>query len=655
MKHFSLLFLLSIVFSLQLSAQKDENYLISIDFNKVNDLNKIEKLSLPVYHLFDNILITKANTETVLELEELKIGFEVIDRVSISSDYYIVSPKKKSIQKSVPSSSNVIYVHNESAIVKNTVSIEQLRAEGFTIAQINENSIPFKNEKTVNINNISTIDTVISNIVSKVNADSVKFFIQSLQNFQTRFLFANTRDAVANWIKSQFIRFGFTDVVIDSFLYQGTWQKNVIATVTGTKMPEKNYVFGGHHDSYSSGDPYTFAPGSDDNASGTAAVLEMARVIMMSGYQPESTIKFITFGAEEYGLWGSRNYAEYAKSQGIDIKLMINHDMISHTYQELHQSTVDINRYTGSEGWGTLALNMVDLYSVLNPFYGSTNSSGSDSYSFWQRGYRAVYFEEKEFSPYYHSPQDIITNYNMSYCAEIIKSSGALLLTALQMPSDVKNYFVYDVGNGSSVSLNWSPNNEPDLAIYKIYIGLASGSYNQTFITADTSYEVNSLTEGTPYYIAVSAIDTDGNEGFLTERTVIPFSIPLVPSNFVVTPKPQTIDLSWNKNRELDLAGYNIYRSESLSGSYLKINNTIYADTVYSDNSVSSGQYYYYFIKAVDNQLNESISTDTIKSRIISLDGGILLVDETNDGEGSLLNPTDQQLDEFYGADVEQF
>ena len=126
-----------------------------------------------------------------------------------------------------------------------------------------------------------------------------------------------------------------------------------------------------------------------------------------------------------------------------------------------------------------------------------------------------VYFEEREFSPYYHTPQDIITNYSMPYCAEVIKSSGALLLTAIQMPSDVKNYFIYDVGNGSSLSLSWAPNTETDLAAYKIYVGLTSGNYYQSFMTTDTTFIINNLTEGTKYYIAVSAIDSDENESFL--------------------------------------------------------------------------------------------------------------------------------------------
>ena len=84
-------------------------------------------------------------------------------------------------------------------------------------------------------------------------------------------------------------------------------------------------------------------------------------------------------------------------------------------------------------------------------------------------------------------------------------------------------------------------------------------------------------------------------KAFLNERNIIPYSIPLAPSNFAVKPTPQLINLSWDKNKELDLAGYNIYRSESLNGSYFKINNTSYVDTFYQDNSVLAGQFYYYF------------------------------------------------------------
>lgn len=631
-----------------LSAQINQQLLISLELNKINDLNQIEKLQLPVIHLFDDLLITRADKSIIKKLKELNIGFDIIDENISEAELYLATPKKNVLQVNKPETGVIIFERFKELIVKNPESIENIILNGYNIVKLSDSPVLFKNEKTIFNYASIDVDTTISNIISNINADSVGYFIQSLQDFQTRFLFANTRDSVASWIKYQFLRFGFTDVKLDSFQYQGTWQKNVVATLTGTVLPENYYVFGGHHDSYSSGDPYTFAPGADDNASGTAAILEIARVMMQSGYQPRSTIKFITFAAEEYGLWGSKHYAQYALDQGMNVRLMINHDMISHTSRPLAVSNVDINYYTGSDGWSNLAHQMVNNYSVLTPYYGSSNSSGSDSYSFWQRGFKAVYFEERDFSPFYHSPQDIITNYSMPFCAEVIKSSGALLLTAVKMPAEINNYYLYDTGSGTSLSLFWSPNIEPGFANYKIYVGMSTGTYDYSFTTTDTTFIINDLTEGTKYYVAVSVLNAEGDESFLTERNMVPNSIPLIPNGLTVDPAPLEIRLRWNRNIELDLAGYNIYRAESINGSYLKLNSNAYVDTFYIDNFVSAGKYYYYFIRAVDYLLNESPGSDTLRSQLISLDRGILLVDETNDGDGSILNPSDQQVDEFY-------
>ena len=279
-------------------------------------------------------------------------------------------------------------------------------------------------------------------------------------------------------------------MVIDSFQYQGTWQKNVVATLPGIYEPEVYNVVGGHHDSYSSGNPMVFAPGADDNASGTAAVLEIARVIKENNYQPESTIKFVTFAAEEYGLWGSVDYAQKALIAGMNIKIMINHDMISHTYNPVNQSQVDINRYSGFDYLRDLAFYCIENYSVLAPSNGSLNSAGSDSYSFWERGFPSVYFEETNFSPYYHSPADTIGNYNMEYCAEVIKSSCATLLLNIVMPTMIQNYKLVDAGTGNSLLLSYSPNASPDFYSYKIHVGSQSGIYDTVLTTTDTIFTV---------------------------------------------------------------------------------------------------------------------------------------------------------------------
>jgi len=209
-----------------------------------------------------------------------------------------------------------------------------------------------------------------------------------------------------------------------------TLQVNIIATIPGTTRPDEVYIIGGHYDSFAYGSPFTNAPGADDNASGSASALEFARAFIESGYQPEATIKFITFAAEElmlYGDAGCEHYALEAKNEGMNIQLMVNCDMISHTNNTVAVSGVRINYYSGFLPIRDLAMDATEQFSIITPLSGSMNQY-SDSYPFFAQGFAAVYFEEDDFSPYYHTTDDIISNYNMEYCAEVVKSAGATLL-----------------------------------------------------------------------------------------------------------------------------------------------------------------------------------------------------------------------------------
>ena len=103
---------------------------------------------------------------------------------------------------------------------------------------------------------------------------------------------------------------------------QGTY-RNVVAELTGTVTPEKIYVLGSHYDTYGSGE----RPGGDDNASGTAGVLEAARVL--SRYSFGNTIRFIGFNAEEDWMKGSSDYVDNAVlAENETIAGVINLDMI---------------------------------------------------------------------------------------------------------------------------------------------------------------------------------------------------------------------------------------------------------------------------------------------------------------------------------------
>ncbi len=117
------------------------------------------------------------------------------------------------------------------------------------------------------------------------------------------------------YIQDAFTAMGLSVSVQGSYL-------NVVGELTGTTTPEKIYIIGAHYDHLGND-----RPGGDDNASGTAGVLEAARV--MSQYQFESTIRFICFNAEEDGLKGSWDYVNgLTTTQKNNIKGMINLDMI---------------------------------------------------------------------------------------------------------------------------------------------------------------------------------------------------------------------------------------------------------------------------------------------------------------------------------------
>ena len=130
------------------------------------------------------------------------------------------------------------------------------------------NLMLFKNPD--HVTNNSNSDSIITAVISHINKDSVQYFIQSLQDLGTRYMLAPNRDSVARRIKSEFHRIGFTDVKLDSFQYEGTWQQNVVATLPGRLNTDYNVLIGGHYDSYSSGDPTVFAPGV--NLTGFSAI-----------------------------------------------------------------------------------------------------------------------------------------------------------------------------------------------------------------------------------------------------------------------------------------------------------------------------------------------------------------------------------------------
>jgi leucyl aminopeptidase len=287
-------------------------------------------------------------------------------------------------------------------------------------------------------------DSLINIAMSNINADSIEYQLQWLQDMGTRFLLAPNHKQVAEKIKARFESYGMTYVRLDSFqCYTNinysilhydttTWQYNVEAKIIGTNYPDEEIVLMGHHDNVQlDSDPEIYAPGADDNGSGTVAALETARVLMQMGYEPERTIVFLTTAAEElmyFGDAGSRHYAYEAADSGRNIWGVINNDMIAY---DNGTNTITLSNVIGSEEITGVSKMIAETYTNLVPDVDNPNpSSGADLQPFIEVGYRGVYLMEKTFNPYYHTELDLVENCDLNYLTEAIKiSCGTVIHT----------------------------------------------------------------------------------------------------------------------------------------------------------------------------------------------------------------------------------
>jgi len=225
----------------------------------------------------------------------------------------------------------------------------------------------------------------------------------------------------AQFIYEQFQSYGYTPYYMN-FSATG---RNVYAKKTGTKYPNQMYIICGHYDDMPSG---PLAPGADDNASGTSAVMEAAR--LLAPYQFEYTIIFIAFDEEERGLYGSHAYADTAYNRGDSILFVFNYDMIA--WDGNNDNKLDLISNVNSSVFSN---SVRDLYNIYQPLMVvnrvNSNMSGSDHYYFWVNGYKAFCGIEttSDFNPYYHTVNDNYSHVIFPFFHGFVKSAVASLLT----------------------------------------------------------------------------------------------------------------------------------------------------------------------------------------------------------------------------------
>jgi hypothetical protein len=170
-------------------------------------------------------------------------------------------------------------------------------------------------------------DPSVASMLDGITADSLLAHVDRLVAFGTRRWDQPGGREAEEWIGSFLQGLPLDDVFIHDF---NEGSDNVFGVLLGRLRPDRAHVIGAHYDSLNSTSPTAPAPGADDNASGTAAVLEAARVMATSGRRPAETIVFAFFSAEEAMVVGSRAFVKTLASRPWTVVDMIGIDVIGY-------------------------------------------------------------------------------------------------------------------------------------------------------------------------------------------------------------------------------------------------------------------------------------------------------------------------------------
>ena len=298
---------------------------------------------------------------------------------------------------------------------------------------------------------------IIQSIVDQVSGDSIFEHISVLQEIDRQTL-KNYRECT-DYICNCLTRSDFDTIYLQEMEFNWiiggkdsvyTSLPNIIAIKYGKSSPDSFYILGAHYDApWILDNPdnintladISTSPGADDNASGTAGVLEVARVL--SGYWPERTLMVILFAAEEIGVAGSDYFIDNIDDK-TSILGMINLDMISYSEGNddplaiIQANTNSMNMFNCS------ALSITQYVSALQ--YEQNDVAAGDYERFWEYNIPAISFIDgrlgfDDFNPYIHSLADTIgTSANDTILAELITKTVVATIMELDGKSVATSY-----------------------------------------------------------------------------------------------------------------------------------------------------------------------------------------------------------------------
>ena len=411
-------------------------------------------------------------------------------------------------------------------------------------------------------------------LLQEVDPDRIKATILRLVQFGTRHTASSQTDPVRGigaataWVFEQMQAIAATSsgrmtVQKQTFIQPvasnipvPTTITNVIATLKGTASPERFYVITGHLDSRCTDilDFTSDAPGADDDASGVAVMLELARIF--ASRQFPGTLVFAAVDGEEEGLYGSTYMAEQMAAGGSDVQGMFSNDIVGasqafdgtkpdpHTLRlflegiptNVTSAQISLMQAVGGENDG-FSRQLGRFAEEVAPFELTGMNirviwrrdrylRGSDHVSFQGQGYPAARFTEpRENFDHEHRNVEVISGVqfgdllefvDFDYVARVAKVNAAVMWALATAPGTPKNVQIHTTpptgfAGINTTTLTWNANTEPNLAGYEVVMRETTSPDwtsstdvgNLTTVTLDISKD--------NVQFGVRAVDQDGN------------------------------------------------------------------------------------------------------------------------------------------------
>jgi len=270
---------------------------------------------------------------------------------------------------------------------------------------------------------------------------------------------------------------------------------NVVARLEGSTHPEVTYVFSAHFDSVLG------SAGADDNSTGTAVMLEMARVL--AHHELPATIIFASLTAEEAGLLGAREFVRRAKAEGLQVAGVINNDMMGWTRHHRLDNTIRFSNYGIRDVQHAAAHLFSDLITYDSRYYRFTDAQVFfDAYGDVLGGMGSYPILG---NPNYHQPTDQLKTINHHLVRAVAQATTGVFMKLAHTPSRLRGLAL------TNDTVTWNPPLEADITHYEVRVRHATGE-TEVFETDERSFTHQALPDAAT--IEVRAVNERGMHGW---------------------------------------------------------------------------------------------------------------------------------------------